>query len=98
MAYYEGKGVAQDYAEALKWLRRGANNFDARARYKLGEMYYEGKGVTKDYMQAYMWLNLAAPVSKAAESLRDLLAEGMTSQQIEEGQRLAREWRPGQEK
>jgi len=42
-----------------------------------------------------MWFNLAAAqgVKQAAEA-RDRLAPKMSSAQIEEAQRLAREWKP----
>ena len=50
-------------------------------------------------MQAHMWVNLAASRSQgeAVEDLartRELIAERMTSAQIAEAQRLAREWKP----
>jgi hypothetical protein len=46
-------------------------------------------------VQARMWFNLAAAqgVKQAAEA-RDRLAPKMSSVQIEEAQRLAREWKP----
>lgn len=46
-------------------------------------------------MQARMWLNLAAAQgNKEASDARDKLAQEMTSSQIEEAERLAREWKP----
>lgn len=59
-------------------------------------MYEYGEGVPQDYVQAHMWYNLAAAASGDAkyDKSRDSLAEKMTSPQIVEAQRLAREWRP----
>ncbi len=48
-----------------------------------------------DYVLAYMWANLAAAQGQElAVQLRDVLVEEMTSNQIAEAQRLAREWKP----
>jgi TPR repeat protein len=63
-------------------------------------MYGLGDGVEQDYVQAYKWANLAASRASRnaqrafAAMLRDRYAEKMTSQQIAEGQRLTREWKP----
>ena len=56
-------------------------------------MYADGKGVPQDYVQAHMLWNLA--VSRGDEDARanrDIVAGQMTPSQIEEAQRLAREW------
>jgi len=96
--YYEGM-VTQDYAEAAKWLRKAAEQGNANAQYYLGMAYSNGKGVTQDYVQAYMWCDLSAAVltgelRETASKLRDAIAKKMTTQQIAEAQRLAREWKP----
>ncbi len=52
-----------------------------------------GEGMPQDYVQAHMWFNLAAAnESEEGRENRDMLAEQMISAQIEEAQRLAREW------
>jgi TPR repeat protein len=66
----------------------------------LGIMYHEGLGVPQDYVLAHMWFNLAAAqgdwvAETFAKPGRDQLAdESMTSEQIAEAQKLAREWKP----
>ena len=106
--YAEGKGVPEDYAEAVKWYRKAAEQGDAGAvkwfrkaaeqgyagaQYNLGTMYGNGEGVPKDSVLAYMWLNLAAAQGlKDAQKGRGLVAEEMTPDQIAEAQRMAREW------
>ena len=56
-------------------------------------MYKKGQGVPQDYTQAYMWINLAAAQGfEEAVKTRDNLVKKLTPSQIEEGQRLAREW------
>jgi len=103
LLYYRGLGgVPQDRAEAVKWFRRAADQGDGQAQYNLGLSYARGEAGEPDNVSAHMWLNLAAasfPVSdisnrSAARKDRDLLAEKMTSDQIAEAQKLAREWKP----
>ena len=43
--YENGRGVPQDYDEAVKWYRLAAAQGDAHAQYNLGVMYENGKGV-----------------------------------------------------
>ena len=58
--YYNGESVAQDYQEAVKWLRLAAEQGEADAQYRLGFMYYKGEGVAQNYQEAVKWLRLAA--------------------------------------
>jgi len=58
--YANGKGVAQDDQEAVKWYRKAAEQGYARAQFNLGHMYDQGMGVTQDYIEAHKWVNLAA--------------------------------------
>src|SRR5581483_11971275 len=58
--YEAGKGVPQDYEEAVKWYRIAAAQEDDWAQMRLGSMYAEGKGVPQDYEQAAKWYRLAA--------------------------------------
>ncbi len=91
--YYKGRGVTKDFAQALYWYRKAAENWIAEAQKALGAMYAKGQGVTKNYAQAYMWFNLAAAQGdEEAIRLRDYAVKTFTPSQIEEGQRLIREW------
>ena len=58
--YINGEGVTKDYAEALKWFRKAAEQENAKAQYNLGVMYINGEGVTKDYAEAFKWFRKAA--------------------------------------
>jgi TPR repeat protein len=58
--YLRGKGVPQDYSEALLWIRKAADHGDARAQSALGYMYYNGEGVAQDYAEAVHWYRKAA--------------------------------------
>jgi hypothetical protein len=91
--YANGKGVAQDDKQAAFWFRKAADQGEAMAQFNLGQMYNNGIGVQQDYAQAYMWTNLAAAqeLEKAVTAL-DYLVKTLTPSQIEEGQKLVREW------
>ena len=89
----KGRGVPQDYAEAVKWYRLAAEQGNATAQNNLGFMHYEGRGVPQDDVQAHMWFNLAAAQGNDnAVANRDIAAKKMTPAQIAEAQQLAREW------
>jgi hypothetical protein len=91
--YTEGKGVTQDDKEAVKWFRKAAEEGDADGQYSLGLMYSVGRGVPTDFVYAHMWFNLAAATGlKGATEMRERITKLMTRTQIEEAQRLAREW------
>ena len=58
--YYEGKGIEQDFKEAVKWYRMAAEQGDAAAQFHLGGCFAEGKGVERNSAEAMRWLNKAA--------------------------------------
>jgi TPR repeat protein len=103
-----GIGTPVNYWEAVKWLRRAAEKGVPYSQRDLGSMYEDGQGVEQDYVSAYKWYELAAShplpwVSGTSLSssnhartltieLRDRVAAKMTSAQIAEAKRLAREW------
>ena len=97
--YLHGDGAPKSSQMALFWFTRAAGQEDALALAKLGLMYSQGRGVLQDFIQAHMWYNLSAArgEGRSAEA-RDALAKHMTPVQIAEAQRLAREWRPREEK
>jgi TPR repeat protein len=88
--YYNGKGVSQDFKEAVKWYRLAAVQGYASAQLNLGAMYYEGQGVAEDFIRAYMWLSIAAAKGNAnAVQLRDVVSKYIIDQQIVEAQAMA---------
>src|SRR5580698_6481092 len=60
--YFNGtaNSPGPDYAEALKWFHRAADQGNAKAQDRIGLMYYSGKGVPQDYAEAAHWYQLAA--------------------------------------
>ncbi len=75
LLYEKGQGVPQDYAEALKWNRKAAEQGNAKAlewfhkaaeqgnadaQFHLGLMYDKRLGVAQDYAEAVKWYREAA--------------------------------------
>jgi TPR repeat protein len=44
--------VPQDYAEAVKWFRKAADQGSANGQHNLGTMYQFGQGVRQDNAEA----------------------------------------------
>ena len=79
--------------DSLAQYERDAKDGRADALYNLGLAYSTGQGVTIDMVAAHKWFNLAAVRGvEAAKSWRNQVAAEMTTGQIAEAQRLAREW------
>ncbi len=90
--------MTQDYSQAVKWYRLAAEQGNADAQRNIGVMYATGLGVTQDDVQAHMWFNLAAAQGdKNSAKGRDLVEKLMTTADIAKAQRMARQWRPGQQ-
>jgi TPR repeat protein len=58
--YETGNGVQQDYAQAVLWYRKAAEQNLAIAQYRLGVLYANGVGVPLDKSQAAAWFQKAA--------------------------------------
>ena len=85
--------IAWDKKEQVKWLLLAAEQGHDTAQFNLALMYIIGDGVLQDYVQAHKWFNiLAANESEVALRKRENIAKKMTTEQIAEAQKLAREW------
>jgi peptidoglycan hydrolase-like protein with peptidoglycan-binding domain len=96
--YSDGQSAfeRQDYSTALYELEPLAVQGDGRAQYLVGIIHRDGLGVPQDYVTAYAWLHVAAARGQPqAASARDGMSWRLTPSEIDEAQRLAREWRPG---
>jgi tetratricopeptide (TPR) repeat protein len=49
-----------DYAEAIRWYRRAADQGNPHAQNNMGWLYEYGRGVAQDYGEAMRWFRLAA--------------------------------------
>jgi len=98
---YNAMGLVLEQAgrkdDAMRWYIRSlqiVSNYPP-AQYNLGMRYKEGKGVAQDPVEAYKWLSLAAAKGiPDATQAREALQQGMTRQQIKEGQSRAASFAP----
>ena len=100
LLYAKGEGVPKDYAQVRQWYEKGAAQGHAGAQNNLGELYEFGHDVARNDVLAYMWYTIAAAHS-VEDEWRDLAAENrdeiaghMTSAQIADAKKRAREWKP----
>lgn len=96
--YRNDSGIAQDDAEAVRWLLGSAERRNPYALSVLGTMYMEGRGVQQDNLKAHMWFDLAVAQfddkagRRHAAQDRDAVAAKMTSDEIAEAKKMALEW------
>ena len=90
-----GRRVAKDEVEAVKWFRKAADQGHGYAQLNLGSMYYNGNGVIKDEVEAYKWHLLAvAQGTVGAKGNIPIIERNLSAGQRARGQRLAQEWKP----
>src|SRR6266576_132424 len=95
--YDKGEGVVKNHAEAAKWYRKAAEQNYVDAQFNLGMCYEEADAGTEDWAEVYKWLSLAAMQGhEGAKKFMTAALESklMTSEQIAEGQKRAREFKP----
>lgn len=96
--YRDGRGVAQDNNEMLRWWRMaaGAGNFDAQ--FALGDIYSGGYGVATDHVLAYMWFDILAvrgtqsSFGEIATRNRDAVKLFMTPDAVTRAMELSTDW------
>jgi TPR repeat protein len=91
--YADGKGVIRDDQEAIKWYTKAAEHGDKEAQVVLSAIC----SLSQDYVEAYKWLILATAQATGQSDLyifkyRDNLKDRMSPQQIDEAQKLAKEF------
>ena len=89
--YLRGDGVPKDDAEAMKWLRKAADQDNALAERYLAEMYFKGRGVEQNNMEAAKWLRMAADQGDA-ESEHNLAVLYSQGQGVPRNLKQAVEW------
>jgi TPR repeat protein len=60
LKFASGTGAGPDYAQAVEWYRKAAEQNHFLAQFNLGMMYAYGQGVARDTVQSRMWLGMAA--------------------------------------
>jgi hypothetical protein len=95
LMYRAGQGALQNFEAAYQWFELAAGQNHAEAQYNVGLMHKSGMSVAIDPVKAYMWVNLAAAQGHVgAIAARDSLLQSMTPQQVVDGQRASRDWKP----
>jgi localization factor PodJL len=81
LRYAEGRGIAQSFEEAVRWLDIAAKGGLAPAQYRLGSLHEKGHGTKKDREAARRLYVAAAEKgnAKAMHNLAVLYAEGLES-------------------
>ena len=94
--YQMGWGVEKNLEEAVKWYRTAAEQGEPKAQANLGLMYQDGAGINKDLVQAYKWFILSAEQGDVVGKhyFTDYnLHHRVTTNELDEAQRMAREFR-----
>lgn len=90
--YYRGAGVSRDLETAVKWYTAAAAQGDQVAQYSLGVMYAGGVGVPRNDVQALaLFIQAASRGDESAKKFREIIARGMTPDDIAKAERRARE-------
>ena len=58
--YIKGKGVPQNYSQAVYWFRKAADQGLEYSQFSMGLCYEDGTGVTQNLEQAVYWYTKAA--------------------------------------
>ena len=91
VSYRDAKGVVKNDLEAARWFFKAAGQGLAEAQHNLGVIYLKGIGVDKDDVEAYAFFSLAGSRLGQSKNAQVLLKKGMTSIQVEQGERRAKE-------
>jgi TPR repeat protein len=91
VSYFNGFGVAQDYAKAREWYEKAADKGEASAMVTLGQLYDNGQGVAQDYAKAREWYEKAADKG-AATAMRNLGLFYANGRGLAQDRAKAREW------
>ncbi|MCX8500810.1 MAG: hypothetical protein ORO03_03835 [Alphaproteobacteria bacterium] len=88
--------MPQDYAQAVSWYRKAAEQGHANAQFNLGIMYGKGQGVPTHDFNAYILSALAA-VSGHEDSirLRDIVQTKLSPIDLAVAQALVSRWKVG---
>lgn len=90
-------GIKKNPPESVKWLRKAAEQGHAGALNALAVVYQQGlEGVKESLVLAHMFLALAETKGFPGAAIKlKALEASMPADQVKEGKRLARAWKPG---
>jgi hypothetical protein len=78
--YANGQGVPESYTEGLKWLKKAAEQGEAKAQFSVGVIYFKGLGMPANHAEAFKWYRRAADQGSATAqyNLGAMYAKGQT--------------------
>jgi len=84
----------QRQEQAARWYLAAAQQGDAEAQYKLGELYELGYGVPQSHELAFMWTHISAALANATLRSRvvrnrDMIGRQLSLEQLQHAQDLA---------
>jgi len=86
----QGRGVPQDYGQAVYWYTRAARQGVVGAQDLMCMSYSLGRGVATDRVRAYAWCDIAvANGSRDAAEVRATLVESMDAGEIRRAEEVA---------
>jgi uncharacterized protein len=92
MHYSEGRGVLQDYPEAMLFIGKLADTGHANAQNMVGNFYRRGLGMPINKTMAYVWYNIAASKGhRDAQQFRDIMGSQLSGPELAEAQKNARQ-------
>ena len=93
-AYFEGDGVPQDKAEAVKWAIKSVEAGHLKAAIAVGDMYGHGMGIPQDRVEAHVFYSIGAEAGVAyGHQARAKLEQRMTPDQKAEAARRFAAWK-----
>ena len=96
--YSMGYAARKDVKKGVYWYRKAAEQDHAEAQILLACHYRDGDGVIKDAVEAYKWAIISAAHENKdkwkAKGVANQIESTMTREQIAEGQRMARAFKP----
>ncbi len=96
LMYEIGQGLDKNSAQAAKWYGLAADQDYVYSQVNLAFMFRDGRGTALDKVMAYVWFDRAASQGHSTSAgNRDELAKRMTTEEIEQAQRLRWEQRSG---
>ena len=94
--YRHGFALEKDYTEAVNWYQKAADQGHMHAQINLGMLYANGRGTARDPVMAYVWFKVASSDSDSESDVTTHLIEKlkkiMSSEQINEAERIAKYW------
>ena len=95
ISFYEGIKAYRnrEYRDAADWFNQSAKEGDVEAMFLLGRMHYDGSSLSINYVTALMWFELAALRGlRSARNYYRGLSKKMSQNEIQEANKLAKEW------